>query len=88
MHDGSTERPEWQDLLVGAAASFAVNAGYMLVGPHDQRVLLMLFFTVVVGMGLLLGRRSGPYGMGAILGAAASVVVLLTIGMIADWNWT
>ena len=74
-------------MTIGFVISLVVNVGYVLLVHQDQRVLLMLFFTVLVGMGMLFGLESGAYGMGTILGAAAAVLVVLAVYLTFDWAW-
>jgi hypothetical protein len=60
MHESpATPRPTWWEMTVGFVASLVVNVGYMFVAYGDQRVILMLILTVVLGMGMLLGLKSG-----------------------------
>jgi amino acid permease len=80
-------RPTWQQLAIGFVISLVVNVGYILAVHQDQRVLLMLFFTVLIGMLMLLGLETGAYGMGAIVGAAAAVLVVLLMYLLFDWSW-
>jgi hypothetical protein len=87
MEDRTTSPPTWQQMTIGFAISLVVNAGYMLLVHQDQRVLLMLFFTVLLGMGMLFGLKTGAYGMGVILGAAGAVVVVLAMYLSFDWSW-
>jgi hypothetical protein len=87
MSESTTTRPTWWEMTVGFVVSLVVNVGYMFIAYSDQRVILMLILTVVVGMGMLFGLRSGAYGMGAILGAAASIAIVLALVGIFDWSW-
>ena len=82
-----TSRPTWQQLAIGFVISLVVNVGYIRAVHQDQRVLLMLFFTVLVGMLMLLGLESGAYGMGVIVGAAVAVLVVLALYLVLDWSW-
>jgi hypothetical protein len=87
MEQDTAARPAWQEMTIGALASGAVNVGYLLVAPHDIRILLMLMFTALAAMALLLGPRTGAYAMGLLFGAAAAIVIVIAVGMAADWNW-
>ena len=87
MEHDTDERPIWQQILIGFVGSLAVNVAYGLLAPQDQRVVLMVFFTVLVGMVLLLGARTGAYGMGILLGAAGAVAVVVTGVILWDWAW-
>jgi hypothetical protein len=75
MHESrATPRPTWWEMTVGFVGSLVLNVGYMFVAYGDQRVILMLILTVVLGMGI-------------VLGAAAAVVVVLALVGIFDWTW-
>lgn len=63
------------DLAISFVLSTLLNLGYIFVAPSDQRVLLLLMFSVIAGLVMLAGDKSGPYGMGIILGAAAATAI-------------
>ncbi len=73
------------EMLKGGAISFVVNLGYLLGGPGDQRILLMLFATIIAAVILLLTPR-GALGMGFLLGAMAAVVVALSCAGFLGWS--
>lgn len=87
MEHDTQERPIWQQVVLGLLASLVVNVGYALLAPHDQRVILMVFFTVLVGMALLLGAQTGAYGMGVLLGAATAVALVALVVILGDGTW-
>jgi len=67
------------DLAIATVISTLVNVGYFLIAPGDQRVLLVLMFSIVAGMIMLIGEKSGPYGMGVIFGAAAACAIAVAL---------
>jgi len=67
------------DLAIATVISTLVNVGYFLIAPGDQRVLVVLMFSVVAGMIMLVGEKTGPYGMGVIFGAAAATAIALAL---------
>lgn len=71
------------DLAFGTAGSFLVNLGYLLVVHGDQRMLLMLFASALVGMGLLLSATKGAVGMGIIIGSGLAIAAALAL---VAWN--
>lgn len=74
------------DLLLAGLSSVAVNVLWILIAPSDQRIILVAIFSVVLGVLMLLGDRTGAYGMGIILGAMLAGVlglVLIASGMSA-----
>ncbi|MCW2856740.1 MAG: hypothetical protein JWR52_2355 [Marmoricola sp.] len=83
METQSSDRIE---MLKGGTISFAVNLAYLFLGPHgDQRILLMLFATIIAG-GVLLFTPRGGLGMGFLLGAVAAVVVGLAGAGLLGWS--
>jgi len=72
------------DLLLAGVSSLLVNLLWILIAPADQRVILVALASVVLGMVMLIGERTGAYGMGIVLGAMAAGVVgliLVAFGM-------
>ena len=69
------------DLAIATVVSTLVNVGYILVAPGDQRVLLVLMFSMVAGMVMLAGEKSGPYGMGTIFGVAAAIAISVALAL-------
>lgn len=65
------------DMAIGFAGGFVLNLGYLLLFHQDQRMLLMLFASVLVGMGMLLTASKGAVGMGVLFGAGASIAAAL-----------
>ncbi|MBO9521005.1 MAG: hypothetical protein J7518_05650 [Nocardioidaceae bacterium] len=74
--DRSTDR---LDLAVGTLGSLVANLGYLLIFHGDQRMLLLLFASAVVGMGLLLHETKGGIGMGILFGAGLAIAAALAI---------
>lgn len=66
-------------MLTGTVGSLVVNLGWMFLVHADQRVLLSLFASVLLGMGLLLTETKGALGMGILFGAGASIAVGLSL---------
>lgn len=87
MEQQTAVRPAWQEMTIGAVASGVVNAGYLLLAPHDIRILLMLMFTTIAAMLLLLGPRTGAYAMGLLFGAGAAILIVIAVAVAGDWNW-
>ncbi|MFL6158500.1 MAG: hypothetical protein ACJ72D_20610 [Marmoricola sp.] len=79
------EPRDGHDLLVGGAVSLAVNLGFLLIAKGDQRILLLLFASVIFGL-ISLATPKGAYGMGVILGAIVAVVVALALAGFAHWS--
>jgi hypothetical protein len=69
------------DMAISFVISTLVNVGYILIAPADQRILLFLMFSIVGGMIMLVGEKSGPYGMGLILGAAAATAIAVGLAL-------
>jgi len=69
------------DMAIATVISTLVNVGYFLVAPGDQRVLLFLMFSIVAGMIMLAGEKTGPYGMGVIFGAALAVAIAVALAL-------
>ena len=69
------------DLAIATVISTLVNIGYILIAPGDQRVLLVLMLSIVAGMVMLTGERTGPYGMGVIFGAALAVAIAVALAL-------
>ena len=70
------------DLAIATVISTLVNLGYLFIAPGDQRILILLMFSMIAGMVMLAGERTGPYGMGIIFGVAlaAAIAVGLALG--------
>lgn len=73
---GTTDRV---DMTLGTLGSLVLNTGYLLLVHADQRMLLMLFVSAIVGIVLLATATKGAVGMGIIMGAGASIAVSLTV---------
>jgi hypothetical protein len=69
------------DLAIATVISTLVNVGYILIAPGDQRVLILLMISMVAGMIMLAGEKSGPYGMGVIFGVAAAVAISVGLAL-------
>lgn len=69
------------DLAIATVMSTLVNIGYILIAPGDQRILLLLMFSMVAGLVMLAGDRTGPYGMGIIFGVALSVAIAVVLAL-------
>ena len=82
METQSSDRIE---MVKGGTISFAVNLAYLLVGFHDQRMLLVVFATVIAGGVLLLTPR-GALGMGFLLGGVAAAAVGLCLVGFLGWS--
>ncbi|HET6151509.1 MAG TPA: hypothetical protein VFE15_01060 [Marmoricola sp.] len=78
IHDG-------KEMLVAGAISLVVNLGFLLIAKGDQRMILLLILTTVVGLVLLITPK-GAYGMGAILGAIVAVIIALCLAGFAHWS--
>ena len=72
------------ELIKGAVPSLVVNLGFLLIAG-DQRILLFLFASTIVGIGLLLTPR-GALGFGILLGAIGAVVIGLCLAGFAGWS--
>lgn len=73
------------DLLKGGLGSLVVNLGFLLAAAGDQRILLLLFASIILG-GIMLFTERGGVGMGIILGAVVAVIAALAIAGIFDWS--
>lgn len=73
------------ELVKGAVPSLLVNLGFLLIAKGDQRILLLLFASTIIGIGLLLTPR-GALGFGIILGAIAACVVALALVGFLHWS--
>lgn len=69
------------DLAIATVMSTLVNVGYILIAPGDQRVLILLMISMVLGMVMLAGEKSGPYGMGIIFGVAAAIAISVALAL-------
>ena len=69
------------DMAIAGVISTLVNVGYILIAPGDQRVLILLMFSMVAGMVMLAGDKSSPYGMGVIFGVAAAVAISVALAL-------
>ena len=69
------------DLAIATVVSTLVNLGYILIAPGDQRVLIVLMISMVVGMVMLAGEKSGPYGMGLIFGVALAAAIAVGLAL-------
>lgn len=78
MQSPETTTNDRFDMAVGALASTVLNLGYLLLFHSDQRMLLLLFASVAIGMGLLLSDK-GAVGMGMIIGAGVAIAAALAI---------
>lgn len=72
------------ELIKGAVPSLVINLGFLLIAG-DQRILLFLFASTIVGIALLLTPR-GALGFGILLGAIGAVVVGLALAGFAGWS--
>jgi len=72
------------ELIRGAVPSLVINLGFLLLAG-DQRILLLLFFSVIGGIGLLLTPR-GALGFGILLGAMAASIIGLGLAGFAGWS--
>jgi hypothetical protein len=75
----TTTATDRRDLAIGTVASLVLNLGYVLLFHSDQRMLLLLFASAVVGMGMLLHETHGGIGMGIIIGAGLAIAAALAI---------
>jgi len=69
------------DLAIATVVSTLVNIGYIFIAPGDQRVLLLLMFSMVAGMIMLAGDKTAPYGMGVIFGVAAAAAIAVGLAL-------
>jgi hypothetical protein len=74
-----TTRADRVDMAIGTAGSLVLNLGYLLLFHTDQRMLLLLFASAVIGMGLLLSEARGAVGMGILIGAGVAIAAALAI---------
>ena len=74
-----TKTQDRVDLAIGTAGSLVLNLGYLLLVHGDQRMLLMLFASVLVGMGMLMTLSKGALGMGVVFGAGLAIAAALVI---------
>lgn len=77
--ESSKPTSDRSDLLLGGVSSLLLNLLWIMIAPADQRLILVALASVVLGMIMLLGDRTGAYGMGIILGAMAAGVVGLIL---------
>jgi hypothetical protein len=77
-----TSTHDRKDMALGAIGSLLLNVGYVLLFHADQRMLLMLFATILVGMGLLVTETKGAMGMGIIIGTGLSIAAALSIAAV------
>ncbi|MCZ4497732.1 MAG: hypothetical protein JWQ74_285 [Marmoricola sp.] len=81
-----TQQPnDRTDLLLGGLGSLVVNLGFLLAAAGDQRILLLLFASIIAG-GVMIFTERGGIGMGIILGAVVAVIAALVIAGIFDWS--
>lgn len=73
-------------MAIAAVVSALVNVLYILLVHADQRVIVLLMLSVVGGLILLAGERSGAFGMGLILGAVLAVVIVAIFGFAGWWD--
>lgn len=73
------------ELIKGAVPSLLINLGFLLIAKGDQRILLLIFASTIIGIGLLLTPR-GALGFGILLGAIAAVVIALSLAAAFDWS--
>lgn len=69
------------DMAIAFAISTLANLGYIAIAPGDQRVLVLLMISMVAGMVMLAGERTGPYGMGIIFGVAAAAAIAVALAL-------
>ncbi|MFL6107949.1 MAG: hypothetical protein ACJ72L_13385 [Marmoricola sp.] len=69
------------DLAIATVMSTLVNTGYIFIAPGDQRILLLLMFSMVAGMIMLAGDKTAPYGMGIIFGVALAAVIAVVLAL-------
>ena len=69
------------DMAIATVVSTLVNIGYIFIAPGDQRVLLVLMFSMIAGMVMLAGDKTGPYGMGVIFGVALAVAIAVGLAL-------
>lgn len=79
-----TERPADRvadrfDLTIGTVGALVLNLGYLLLFHGDQRMLLLLFASALIGMGLLLHETKGALGMGILIGSGLAIAAALAI---------
>lgn len=72
------------ELIKGALPSLLINLGFLMIAG-DQRILLLLFASTILGIGLLLTPR-GALGFGILLGAIAAALIGLAIAGFAGWS--
>ncbi|HEX4190808.1 MAG TPA: hypothetical protein VHZ06_07395 [Marmoricola sp.] len=85
-HEGPHDGPhDGREMLLAGAISLVVNLGFLLIAKGDQRMILLLILTTVVGLVLLITPK-GAYGMGAILGAIVAVIIALCLAGFAHWS--
>lgn len=73
------------ELVKGALPSLVINLGFLLIAKGDQRILLLLLASTLVGIVMLLTPR-GALGFGIILGAIAASVIGLAFAGFAHWS--
>ncbi|RNL80925.1 hypothetical protein [Nocardioides marmorisolisilvae] len=69
------------DLAIATVISTLVNIGYIFIAPGDQRVLLVLMFSMIAGLIMLAGDKTGPYGMGIIFGVALAAAIAVGLAL-------
>lgn len=80
-----TEQSDRIELIKGAVPSLVVNLGFLLLAGGDQRIMLLLFASTIVGIALLLTPR-GALGFGILLGAIGAAVIGLCLAGFAGWS--
>lgn len=85
MQTLETRESDRIELVKGAVPSLLVNLGFLLIAKGDQRIILLLLASVVVGIVLLLTPR-GALGMGIIVGAMAAAAVALALAGFLGWS--
>jgi hypothetical protein len=73
------------ELVKGIVPSLLLNLGFLLIAKGDQRILLLLFASTIIGLVLLLTPR-GALGFGILLGAIAAAVIALALAGFAHWS--
>lgn len=75
----SKQTSDLSDLLLGGFSSLMVNMLWILIAPADQRIILVALASVVLGVIMLLGEKTGAYGMGILVGAMAAGMIGLAL---------
>jgi hypothetical protein len=74
---GHPRSEELRRFLLGLVCAVLLNAGWLAIAPGDTRMYVLLFFSTVVGLGMLASSETDAAGLGVLGGTGLAGILYL-----------